>query len=71
MSNSYAPEVQADNTGNWYGNALRFATRGEAEKQALDLACRWLPVHNTRVVSSDDPPNYRWDESAGLVPLDP
>ena len=32
---SFKPEVQTDNTGNWYGNALRFATREEAEAQVL------------------------------------
>jgi len=36
---SFKPEVQADETGNWYGNALRFATRSEAEAQVADR--RW------------------------------
>ena len=27
---SWAPEVQTDSTGKWYGNALRFATESEA-----------------------------------------
>jgi hypothetical protein len=30
---SFKPEVQADATGKWYGNALRFATRAEAEER--------------------------------------
>ena len=71
MSNSYAPEVQTDRSGNWYGNALRFATEGEALKQVSDLSGRWLLVHNTRVVPSEDPPNYRWDDALGLIRLDP
>lgn len=57
---SFKPEVQTDNTGKWYDNALRFATREEAEAQVRDLSYRWLAVRETRVVESDDPVNYRW-----------
>lgn len=55
---SYAPEVIADSSGNWAGNAMRFATRAEAEYWVMDLAQRWFLVTATRVVESDDPPNY-------------
>jgi hypothetical protein len=55
---SFKPEVQTDNTGKWYDNALRFATREEAEAQVHDLSYRWLAVRETRVVESDDPVNY-------------
>jgi hypothetical protein len=57
---SFKPEVQTDNSGRWYDNALRFATREEAEAQVRDLSYRWLAVLETRVVESDDPVNYRW-----------
>ena len=60
MPKSYAPEVIADFTGKWYGNALRFATKQEAEANVSDLAFRWTSVRDTRVVESDDPVNYRW-----------
>jgi hypothetical protein len=53
--------------GNWCGNALRFATREEAEGNVLDLAMRWTLVRDTRVVESSDPVNYRWDPAVGLV----
>lgn len=56
---SYRPEVIADSSGKWYGNALRFATREEAEQQVFALSMRWLAVRDTRVVESDDPVNYR------------
>ena len=52
---SFKPEVQTDNTGNWYGNALRFGTREEAEAQVRDLMMRWFAVKETRVVECDDP----------------
>lgn len=57
---SYAPEVIADSSGKWCGNALRFGTREEAERQVSDLSCRWFAVRETRVVESTDPVNYRY-----------
>jgi hypothetical protein len=66
---SYKPEVQADRSGEWSGNALRFATLEEASQYVVDLAMRWTLVRSTRVVESDDPVNYRWDENSGAQPL--
>jgi hypothetical protein len=60
MSKSYAPEVIADSSGKFFGNALRFATHDEAEANVRDLAMRWFAVRETRVVESDDEPNYQW-----------
>ena len=57
---SWAPQVQTDGTGKWYGNALRFATKEEAEANVRDLQGRWILVHSTRVVESKDPVNYAW-----------
>jgi hypothetical protein len=63
---SYKPEVTVihDNSG-WVGNGVRFATRVEAEKAVADLKSRWLLVSDTRVVESDEPVNYRWDDELG------
>lgn len=66
---SWAPEVIADSSGKWCGNALRFATREEAEANVRDLSWRWMSVRDTRVVLSSDPVNYRWDTDRGLVPV--
>jgi hypothetical protein len=55
---SWKPEVIADSSGKWCGNALRFATKEEAEISVANLAMRWLAVRETRVVESDDPVNY-------------
>jgi hypothetical protein len=57
---SWKPEVQADSSGKWSGNALRFATRDEAEDNVRALAKRWSLVRDTRVIESDDPVNSRW-----------
>lgn len=55
---SWKPEVIADSSGKWCGNALRFATKQEAEEDVADLAMRWIMVRETRVVESTDPVNY-------------
>jgi hypothetical protein len=67
---SFAPEVIADGSGKWVGNALRFATRAEAEANVRDLAYRWTLVRDFRVVESDDPVNYSW-VAGNLVPVEP
>jgi|TARA_Y100000310_G_scaffold80589_2_gene77269 hypothetical protein len=46
-------EVQADASGTWAGNALRFDTRAEAEDWARNLASRWTAVREWRVVEED------------------
>ena len=58
---SFAPEVIADSSGEWCGNALRFATRAEAELNVQALMMRWMLVRETRVVESKDPVNYRYE----------
>jgi hypothetical protein len=63
---SFKPEVIADSSGNWYDNALRFATLAEAEASARDLMSRWMLVRDCRAVESTDPVNYRWDPAVGL-----
>lgn len=62
---SFAPQIRV-NEGEWVGNALRFATREEAQRNVLDLQSRWVLVTDTRVVESTDPVNYRWTDR-GLV----
>ena len=57
---SFKPEVIADTSANWCGNALRFATREEAEANVQDLMMRWFAVTETRAVEGDDPVNYRY-----------
>jgi hypothetical protein len=56
-SGSYAAEVIADSSGEWVGNALRFATKAEAETYAKDLYSRWTAVKEWRVVESKDEVN--------------
>jgi hypothetical protein len=55
---SWMAEVIADSSGKWCGNAVRFATKAEAEFYATDLSCRWTAVREHRVVESADPVNY-------------
>jgi hypothetical protein len=65
---SFAPQVTTIGEGDtFYGNALRFATREEAEANVADLAQRWIRVTGTRVIESTDPVNYRWTADEGTV----
>ena len=68
---SFAPEVQADASGKWYGNALRFATEAEALANVRDLYSRWTLVTATRVVPSCDPVNYAWRDGELIEVLRP
>jgi hypothetical protein len=66
MIMSWKPEVIADSGGKWAGNALRFATREEAEWQVYDLSMRWLAVRDIRVVESEDPVTHRWVDGRSI-----
>jgi len=57
---SWKAEVIADSSGNFTGDALRFATEKEASEYVRDLEWRWTSVRDTRVVESADPVNYVW-----------
>jgi hypothetical protein len=61
---SWKPEVVADGSGKFFGNALRFATREEAEANVHALMMRWTSVRETRVVECEDPVNYAWRDGA-------
>jgi len=58
INKSWKGEVIADNSGEWAGNALRFATKEEAEKYIHSLMMQWMAVRETRVVESPDEPSY-------------
>jgi hypothetical protein len=57
MLNPYKYEVQADSSGKWSSNGLRFQTAAEAALAARTLAERWYSVTAWRVVdASSEPP---------------
>lgn len=65
---SYKTEVCVDN--NWASNALRFATKEEADNYGSELLSRWWVPTAHRVAESDEPVNYKFDYSVGrAVPL--
>ena len=71
---SFKPEVIADSSGKWSGNALRFATEEEARIYVDDLMMRWTAVRDTRVVEVEDPVTARLDRDGSgwnLVHLTP
>lgn len=60
MSNkSYKPEVLVE--GKWSSNALRFATKEEAEASVRELMSRWWVPDDGRATESSDPVNYKFD----------
>ena len=64
---SYKPAVEVMNEpGKFHTNNLAFATREEAERSAKDLMSRWMLVTSWSVVESDQPVNYRLDETDQL-----
>ena len=68
MNTSYKPEVLVD--GQWSTNALRFATKAEAEASVKELMSRWWVPTDGRASESNDPVNYRFDfASNSNVPL--
>jgi hypothetical protein len=60
---SWKIQVIADNSGEWHGNALRFATKEEAERSASLLARNWTLVRDKRVVECDDKATDTCDEN--------
>lgn len=66
---SYKVEVIADDTEKWCSNAVRLATKEEADKYGHDLFSRWLAVRKWQVTESDEPVNYKWDSLTGAQPL--
>ena len=67
---SFKPEVIADRSGQWSGNALRFATEEEAQQYVRDLEFRWTAVTDTRVIDSADPVTAAWVDGKN-VPVGP
>ena len=66
---SWKPQVQADTTGKWYDNALRFATEEEAANNARDLFQRWTLCTAHRAAPSDEPVNYTY-LNGHLIPVE-
>lgn len=56
---AWKPEVIADSSGKWCGNALVFETEQEAKQYVFDLSMRWTMVRDTRVRSVDEPVTAR------------
>jgi hypothetical protein len=54
---SWKVEVQADGTGTWASNGVRYTTKSTAEAAARDLAGRWTSVRAWRVVEAPEPAN--------------
>lgn len=58
---SWKPELQVSGEDGWHTNALRFATKEEAEASAKDIYGRWMLATGWRATECDDPVNYKLD----------
>lgn len=61
MPISFAPKVIADDSLEWCGNSLRFATEHEAQSYVQNLASRWRAVRASKVDLTQDPVTHYWD----------
>lgn len=66
---SYKVEIQVSGETTWTGNALRFATKQEAETYAKDLARRWFLVKEWRIAESNEVVNYCLNNDGSLEPV--
>jgi len=57
---SWKAEIQVAGDPKWYDNAVRFATKREAEQYAEDLYQRWTTAKNWRVSKADEQVNASW-----------
>lgn len=64
---SWKMEVIADDSGEWAGNACRYATRAEAEEAGRNLMARWMLVREWRVLESGDPVNYKFENGRNVM----
>jgi len=65
--NSWKTEVCTIHNGekSWASNALRFATKIEAEKAGHELLSRWYVPIDSRAAESEDAVNYIFDDATG------
>lgn len=66
---SFKAEFQADSSGTWAGNALRFRPAQEARDYAVQLAWRWTSVRDWRIVECHEPVTHVHSGDRA-VPLD-
>lgn len=69
MARSWKAQFQVVNDGKWYDNAIRLGSELEATFYATSKLIAWTAAVDSRVVESDDAPNYAWSNAAGLVEL--
>jgi hypothetical protein len=64
---SWGVVVQADSSGKWSGNQLRFTTEEEAQHYGRDLYSRWTLVTAWKTIRTTDDVCTRWDPTQGAV----
>ena len=56
--------------GKWYDNQVFFETEAEAQNAGYNKFFNWTQCDDYRVVESDQPVNYRWNNDRGIVHIE-
>lgn len=69
MNHSFKPQVKVFNESGWSENNTAFATEEEAMLAANDIQARWMAVEYVRTCTSDQKPNYTFNDGV-LTPIE-
>jgi hypothetical protein len=64
---SFKAEIKTYDDPKFYLNGVALATREEAEAYGRNKIAAWTLAEAYQVVESDEPVNYTWSSTAGLV----
>ncbi len=65
---SYKVQIKVSGDPKFYDNAIRLATKAEAQAYGDNKLRSWTLAETYAVVETDDPVNYEWKADEGLVP---
>lgn len=68
---SFKAAIKVYDDPKYYQNGIVLATREEAESYGRNKVAAWTLAEGYQVVESDEPVNYQWSSTAGLVSLTP
>jgi len=67
---NYRYEIKVYNEKPFYSNAVVFATNEEADRAGASKLWNWTMAEDYRVVETDDPVNYAWEDGVGVVSIE-
>jgi hypothetical protein len=64
---SFKTEIKVFNDPKFYPNGVAFATKNEADFYGRYKINTWMMADAYQVVESDEPVNYAWSPTEGLI----